>query len=72
MKFTLGIEEEYQIIDPESRELTSHDQKIVEAASEELGDRVKAEMHQAMVEVGTNICENIDEAREELSYLRSR
>ena len=70
MEFTLGIEEEYQVIDPESRELASHDQQIVDAASKELNDRVKAEMHQAMVEVGTKVCQNIDEAREEIRYLR--
>ncbi len=72
MKFTLGIEEEYQIIDPESRELTSHDQKIVEIASSELDERVKAEMHQAMVEVGTKVCRDINEAKEEIRYLRGR
>lgn len=70
MQFTIGIEEEYQVIDPDSRELTSHDQKIVEAAAREIEDQVKAEMHQAVVEVGTNICKNIDEARDEVYKLR--
>lgn len=71
MKFTIGIEEEYQVIHPETRELTSHDQKIVEAASKEIEDQVKAEMHQAVVEVGTTICNNIDEARDEIIKLRN-
>ncbi len=70
MKFTLGIEEEYQIIDPVSRELISHDQKIVTEASKVLNDQVKAEMHQAVVEVGTNICQDITDAREQISNLR--
>jgi len=70
MKFTIGIEEEYQVIDPETRELISHEQKIVEIASQHLNKQVTAEMHQAVVEVGTKICQDVNEAREELSYLR--
>ena len=70
MDFTLGIEEEYQVIDPETRELISHDQQIVSEAAKVLDEQVKAEMHQAVVEVGTNICKNITEARAEITYLR--
>lgn len=68
--FTLGIEEEFQTIDPETRELRSHMSKIVDGGKIILQERVKAEMHQAVVEVGTNICTNIQEAREEVTYLR--
>ncbi|HRC33301.1 MAG TPA: carboxylate-amine ligase [Bacteroidia bacterium] len=69
--FTLGIEEEYMVIDPVTRELKSHDQKIVEAASKILPqDQVKAEMHEAVVEVGTGICKNTNEARADLAKLR--
>jgi carboxylate-amine ligase len=68
--FTLGIEEEFQTIDPVTRELRSHMSKIVEGGQIQLQERVKAEMHQAVVEVGTNICTNIQEAREEVTYLR--
>lgn len=70
MKFTLGIEEEYQVIDPVSRELISHDQQIVSEAAKVLNEQVKAEMHQAVVEVGTNICHDISEARYEITHLR--
>jgi carboxylate-amine ligase len=70
MDFTLGIEEEYQVIDPFTRELVSHDQQIVIEAAKVLDEQVKAEMHQAVVEVGTNICKNITEARTEITYLR--
>ncbi len=70
MKFTLGIEEEYQVIDPESLELTSHHQKIVEEADKVMEDQVKAEMHQAVVEVGTKICEDINDARGQVTHLR--
>ncbi len=69
-KFTLGIEEEYQVIDPKTLELTSHQQKIVEEAEKVMKDQVKAEMHQAVVEVGTNICQNIDDARKQVTFLR--
>jgi carboxylate-amine ligase len=68
--FTLGIEEEFQTIDPETRELKSHMSKIVEGGKTILQERIKQEMHQAVVEVGTNICHNIHEAREEVTYLR--
>jgi carboxylate-amine ligase len=70
MKFTLGIEEEYQVIDPETRELVSHDQQIVNEAAKVLGEQVKAEMHQAVVEVGTNICTDITDARQQIKHLR--
>lgn len=69
-KFTLGIEEEYMVIDPTTRELISHDQKIVEMAAQALPDKVKAEMHQAVVEVGTGICKNIQEAGNDIRNLR--
>src|SRR6185295_3741349 len=69
-KFTLGVEEEYMVIDPVTRELKSHDQKIVEIASQVLKDHVKAEMHQAVVEVGTSICKNVEEAQRDISKLR--
>lgn len=68
--FTLGVEEEYMVIDPKTRELTSHDQKIVELASQILKDSVKAEMHQAVVEVGTGICRNVEEAYRDIVGLR--
>lgn len=68
--FTLGIEEEYMVLDPETRELKSHEQKIVTEGQKILKDQVKAEMHQAVVEVGTEICANIDEAYKDVTTLR--
>jgi carboxylate-amine ligase len=70
MEYTLGIEEEFMVIDPETKELRSHMQQIVEGGKTLLKEQVKAEMHQAVVEVGTNICRNIQEARTEVTYLR--
>ena len=54
--FHIGIEEEYMVVDPETRELKSHEQKIVMEGQKVIKDKVKAEMHQAVVEVGTDIC----------------
>ncbi|PJF41707.1 MAG: carboxylate-amine ligase [Chloroflexi bacterium] len=68
---TIGIEEEYQIIDPETRALTSYVQQLINRGRVVLGDQVKQEFMQSQVEVGSHICRNIQEAREELIRLRS-
>ena len=69
--FTLGIEEEFQIIDAETREMKSHIQEIFVEGSERLKDQIKREMHQAVVEVGTNICADVKEAHAEVVRLRT-
>lgn len=70
-QFTLGVEEEFQIVHPETRELRSYVSKILEERDKTiLRERVRAEMHQAMVETGTGICQNIDDVRRELFELR--
>lgn len=69
-QFTIGIEEEYMVIDPETRELKSHEQKIVQEGEKIIKDKVKAEMHQAVVEVGTDVCRDIDEAFMDVANLR--
>ena len=68
--FTLGVEEEYMVIDPTTKALKSHEQKIVIEGQKVIRDKVKAEMHQAVVEVGTDICANIEEAYKDVSTLR--
>src|SRR5258708_11769868 len=68
--FTLGIEEEYMVIDPVTRELKSHEQKIVQEGEKGIQGKVKAEMHQAVVEVGTDICQDIDEDYVDVATLR--
>ena len=68
---TIGIEEEYQTIDPETRDLRSHiGLEILEQGKAVLIERVKPEMHQSVVEVGTRICRNIQEAKEEIRLIR--
>lgn len=69
-QFTLGIEEEFQIVDPQTRELKSHVSEILDEGKLLLGEKVKPEMIQSMIEVGTGVCHNIQEAREDISKLR--
>ena len=69
--FTLGIEEEYQTIDPETRDLRSHiATEMLAQGKLRLEERVKAEMHQSVIEVGTRVCANIEVAREDIYDLR--
>jgi carboxylate-amine ligase len=69
-QFTLGIEEEFQIVDPHTRELRSHVSEILEEGKTLLGEQVKPEMIQSMIEVGTGVCKNIKEARTDITNLR--
>lgn len=69
--FTLGVEEEFQIVDPGTRELKSHIQQILEDGKMILAENVKAEMHQSVVEVGTDICRDVKDAREQVTKLRT-
>ena len=66
---TVGIEEEYQIIDPVSRDLTPGFETLVQSDDAILAD-VKAELHQCQVEIGTRVCNSIPELRSELTRLR--
>lgn len=70
--FTLGIEEEFAIIDPQTRELRSHIQEILEGGKVVLKEQIKPEMHQSVVELGTEVCNSIEHAREHVIELRSR
>ena len=68
---TIGIEEEYQTIDPETRDLRSHIQaEIIEKGRMILAEQVKPEMHQSVIEIGTVVCENIHQAKDEIRTIR--
>ncbi len=68
---SIGIEEEYQTIDPETRDLRSHiASEILPKAKLALHEAVKPEMHQSVIEVGTRVCKDIKEARENIQALR--
>jgi carboxylate-amine ligase len=69
--FTIGIEEEYQTIDPVTFDLRSHiATEIVHEGKRRMNEKVKAEMHQSVIEVGTGVCQNIQEAAIDLRDLR--
>ena len=70
--YTLGIEEEFAIVDPQTRELKSHIQEILEGGKVLLKEQIKPEMHQSVVELGTEICDSIDHARKHVIELRSK
>ncbi len=70
-QFTLGIEEEFQIVHPETRELRSYVSQLLEGGKTSvLRERVRPEMHQSVVETGTGICRDIVQARQEICELR--
>ena len=71
-RFTLGIEEEFAIVDPVTRELRSHIQEILEGGKVVLKEQIKPEMHQSVVELGTEVCDSIEHAREHVVELRSK
>lgn len=68
--FTIGVEEEYQIIDPETRELRSRVQQILPIAQDALGKEVQPEVQRSQIEIGTPVCKTLDEVRRELTRLR--
>jgi carboxylate-amine ligase len=69
-ELTIGIEEEYQLIDPESRQLTSYVQEFLEQGKLVLEDQIKPELMQSQIEVGSRICRSIGEAHDEVVRLR--
>src|SRR5262249_13598132 len=71
-QFTLGIEEEFQIVHAETRELRSYVSQLLEGGQghKVLRERVRPEMHQSVVETGTGICRDIRQARDEITELR--
>ena len=70
--FTIGIEEEYLLVDPVTRDLVLDPGEAVWAACREvLGSQVSPEFLKAQIEVGTTICRTVGEARQNLAMLRS-
>ncbi|WP_212524604.1 carboxylate-amine ligase [Actibacterium sp. MT2.3-13A] len=69
--FTLGIEEEYLLVDLESCDLAEAPPKLMEEAGAALEGQFSAEFLQCQVEIGTRVCRDIAEAREDLRHLRA-
>lgn len=69
--FSLGIEEEFQIVDPKTKELRSHIEEVLSDGNIVLKESARREMHQSVVETGTGICADIPAARKEVTTLRT-
>ncbi len=69
-RFTIGVEEEFQIVDPATWDLRSHVSELIEEGTPSLGEQIKREMIQSVVEVGTTICADVHELREEILRMR--
>src|SRR5947209_3237642 len=67
---TIGVEEEYQIINPETRELRPRASRMLPKAREHLGDEVTNEFYESQIEIGTPVCHTLADVRAELVRLR--
>ena len=69
--FTLGVEEEFQIVDAGTRELKSHIQQMFKAGEERLHEKIQHELHQSVIEIGSKVCADVREARHEVTTTRA-
>jgi carboxylate-amine ligase len=70
-EFTIGIEEEYLLVDRESMELAEAPPSLVEECVADMEGQVSPEFLQCQIEIGTKVCATIGEAREDLKKLRA-
>jgi carboxylate-amine ligase len=70
-RFTIGVEEEFQIVDPSTCELKSHVSELLASGASSLGDQLKREMHQSIVEVGSPICQDVSQLEAEMLRIRT-
>lgn len=68
--FTMGVEEEYQIIDPLTRELSSSSRALLSTAQQALGEKAQPELQLSQVEAATPVCQTLQEVRRELTRMR--
>ncbi len=69
-EWTLGVEEEYQIIDPGTRQLCPREAQILPKAEARLGDQVTTEFHQSQIEIATPVCGTLADVRAQLKRAR--
>ncbi len=70
--FTIGVEEEYLLVDRQSRDLViDPPPSLMDECTKLLGEHVSAELMRAQIEVGTVVCETVKEAKQEVRRLRS-
>ncbi|MFG6590990.1 carboxylate-amine ligase [Sulfitobacter sp. 1A12157] len=70
-EFTIGIEEEYLLVDADSLALADAPEALMEECRKELGDQVSPEFLQCQIEIGTKPCKTVAEARDDLRHLRA-
>ncbi len=68
--FTLGVEEEYLIVDAETLDLVPVPEALMDDCINKLGDKVSPEFLRCQIEVGTGVCATVADAREDLGQLR--
>lgn len=68
--FTLGVEEEYLVVDAETLDLVAAPNALIDACINQLGEKVSPEFLRCQIEIGTGICTTVAEAREDLAHLR--
>ena len=68
--FTIGVEEEFQIVDPSTRDLKPHVEQMLAGGTEEITEHLKREMIQSMLETVSPVCEGVEQARKEIIRLR--
>jgi glutamate---cysteine ligase / carboxylate-amine ligase len=69
--YTLGVEEEYMLLDGETFDLVQHIETVLAAVSgHELESRVGAELMQSVLEIATPVCRDVAEVQRELTRLR--
>ncbi|MEM1386915.1 MAG: carboxylate-amine ligase [Pseudomonadota bacterium] len=69
--FTLGIEEEYLLVDQTTKDLVDAPLGMMDQCFDSLGEQVSREFKRCQVEIGTKVCGSIAEAREDLKRLRA-
>ena len=70
-KFTMGVEEEYLLVDKETRALVvDPPESLMKECEERCGSQVTSEFLRSQIEIGTKVCNNIQEARADLQRLR--
>ena len=70
-RFTIGVEEEYQIVDAETFELRPRAERVLADSKAAMGEELQPELSLSQVEIGTPVCTTLDEVRAELVRLRS-
>ena len=69
--FTIGIEEEYLLVDPETKALTEAPEKLIDECVADMEGQVSPEFLKCQVEIGTKVCRTVGEARDDLKKLRA-